>query len=155
MTNRAIKIISELPNLSQKELATVRAAADHLLTKGDDIGGCERLLFDALLTAVKVKINFQQFKGMNAYKAWTTHGKSASDFMTQLCPDAKRVTVTALARLLVDALVADLASNHIPITLGTLTANLGRIPQVFEDCFPGYQGSGMIHWVLRTMEKKT
>lgn len=147
-----IKVISELPKLKPEELATVKAAIEHLLLRQNaEAVGTEQTLFDTLIEATKAKISFQQFKRTSAYKDWAKYGEGAATFIDSICPGAKRVVVMALSRMLIEALSADLSERKVPVSLGSLASNLGRFPQIFEQCYPGYQASGMTHLIVKKL----
>jgi hypothetical protein len=42
-------------------------------------------------------------------------------------------------RLLWSLLIDEMGKGHIPISLGSVINNMGRIPEVFESEFPGYR----------------
>ena len=147
-------IIAALPKLSQSDLAAVRAAADHLLTgKVDDLDHTIPL-FDAMTRLLGVRRSYRDFHRSVAYKTWRRTAPTALAFIDEAFPEATRVAKVAIMNMLLEALIEEFKERNWLISLVTVTRNLDRFEQVFENEFPGYLKSGLAHLVLESMLKR-
>jgi len=55
---------------------------------------------------------------------------------------------------LLEALIDDLKGRGVPVSLGTVTINLSRLPEIYDLIFPGYRQAGLSHLVLEAMKKE-
>ncbi len=149
-------VLTVLPSLSQKELATIKAVVEQLYkpvySQGVDP---TTLVFDALMKAINTKMAFRDFQRTSVYKLWRQHAPACIEFVEETFPTVKRSQVTKMAvlRFLLEALRDNLKAGQIPVTVGTMVTHLGRIPQVFETSFPDYRESGMTDLVLKAMQR--
>ena len=139
--------ISVLPNLSQQELLTLKAAIEELLTKtkNDD----EPPLYGAIAKVLGTAPPYPIFKQT---KQWQRHADNVSLFIEQNFETATKLQKYALMQFIVEALVADLKERGVPITIGTVVSNLGRFAQVWENQFPNYIKAGMQNLILKAMK---
>lgn len=72
----------------------------------------------------------------------------AGDFVRQYCGTLKGGWERKAWRVCIDALLRKLKTQKIPIGPMTISQNLGRIPDIIEDAFPGYRESGMLPYVI-------
>lgn len=145
-----------LPKLTQGELGTVRAAVEHLLTGGIvDSDDDTKPLYDMASAAVgRGYLSFYQFQKMAPYRVWKRDAKAVVQFIEKTFPESQKVTKMAITSFLVAALVDDMREIGIPITLGTITNHISRLPEMLEKCFPGYVASGLTHLIIKAMERK-
>jgi len=148
-------ILSQLPKLSQEELATVRAAVEHLLAGSSDAEDPTRPLYDVVSGAVgRGYLSFQEFSKMAAYKTWRRDAPAVVQFIETAFPQSHKVTKLAIMNYLVSALIDDLKERNVPITLRTITNNISRLPQILDDCFPDYLKGGAAHLIVKAMERR-
>lgn len=155
-------IASQLPLMNAEELSKIRQLTDMLL------GGekqevrvenpTERIMFQALraeLSSIGLNsnISFTSFAEGNYYKSW----KKGVTAVETFCNTAFRGYVKTetqrlgLCRVLLQALIKDFKRNNIPVSVGTIARNVHRIPQAFDNAFPGYIESGMAYLVPQAM----
>ena len=152
-------IISALPNLSQNELNQINEAAK-FLTK-NQIKNMEKYewLFEAMMHELKVHgirryICFSDFIETSNFKSFKRGADEINSFFESVYPNYKqRVQKLGIARMLIASLIRDFRSRHIPVTLGTISKNIHRLPEVFEISFPNYIQSGLAHLIPQQMER--
>lgn len=134
-------ILSLLPKLDQSQLAIVRAFITDLSNTSSE----ESLLYEVVSTAVRVKMPFSEFAKSSAYKTWAKGEPTVMAFLNSTFPECqKKLPMVAILRFLIDLLRAELVRADIPVTLGTISSNLNRIPEIFSSEFPGYAESGAL-----------
>lgn len=147
-------VLGILPQLSQTELATVRAALDHLLvSKVDDLDTTSPL-YAAMATLLGVKLSFRDFHNVQAYSTWKKVAPGIVTFISETWPDLTKVAKLAMMSFLLEALIDDLKGRGVPVSLGTVTFNLSRLPEIYDLIFPGYRQAGLSHLVLGAMKKE-
>lgn len=153
-------ILSALASLSQAELATVKAACEHLLNKEDTKDDPTKPLYDSVLRAMggphggTYRLRWGVFKGTTTHSTWKKHAPGVVSFIDQTYPGASKVAKMAILQVLLDALIDDLKQRGVTITLGTLVSNLSRLPEIYDTCYPDYRKSGMAGVILNAMERK-
>jgi hypothetical protein len=145
------ELIAKLPSLSQQDLRTLKAAIEHLLTKTTE---SEPTLYDAMRKVLGDVPHYDIFKKSNVYAIWRKHNDYAEMFIAKNFPEATKVQRLALMTFTVRALVNDLKSRDVPITVGSVAKNLGRFAAMFEGQFPGYLSSGMGPLILKALQEK-
>lgn len=146
------KLIQELPKLSQQELKLLRLAIDELTTRKADQG--ESYLYAALLKAVGVPTPYSLFIKTSAYTHWRRYLPVMEQFLHTNFPKANRITCLALTTFILQALCRDLKERGVPISMGSVTKNLGRFADVFEDQFPNYLSSGLGPLILTMLKER-
>jgi len=147
-------ILAQLPKLGQRELSMLRAAVDHLLD-GSNEGDETRPLYDVMAGSVgRGYLSFHLFQKMTAYRTWRRDSPAVVQFIETTFPQSHKVTKVAIMSFLVSGLIDDMKMLRIPITLGTVTKHIHRLPQVFDNCFPSYRESGLAELVVKAMERK-
>lgn len=148
------QVLAALPKLTKADLATVRAAVDHLLGPQQGATLTAPPLFNALAGLIGNRVTYQAFTTMGAYKHWAKNVTTVDEFITEHFPDTSKVLSAALLRFLMELIVDDLKGRKVPATLGSITVNLGRLPEIFESAFPGYLESGAAHLIVKAMVKR-
>jgi hypothetical protein len=148
-----LAIIPLLPQLSQRELTLIRAAADHLL-KNNAPASPASPLYDALLAVAGSNMPFSKFQGSRAGRSWPDAEKQVVSFMSDTWGTLNKVTERALMFYLVEMLAADLVRRKLPVTVGMLASSLSMIPQVVDAQFPGYRAGGAAGLILKKMVRK-
>jgi hypothetical protein len=144
-------ILSQLPKLSQQELATIRAACDHLLDKKQETP----VLYTSMLDILGQKgPSYSSFQRTASWKQWQKNLHEVESFYEKLFPNMTKVQEAAVNSLLLQLLVDDLKYLKVAITIGIVSSNLGRVPEVFDRAFPGYRQSGMAGKLLEAMVRK-
>ena len=135
------QILAMLPSLSHDDLKAIRAAIGGLLPEAISTPrampeGPSRWLAEAIATQLG---GHPRFTGVAA-KAFDKNSPVFIDFLHQYFSKSleNKVTGCALIRYLLLLLIDDLKDMKVPVTRNTVTMNLHRIRDVFNDCFPGY-----------------
>lgn len=147
-------MLRELPKLSQEELATVRAAIDHLLGSSDHLLDNTSALYGAMITLLGIKLAYRDFNATKPYREWRKSAPAVVYFIDQTFPASGKISKMAITKYLLTALIDDLKARKVPVTLGVVVSNISRLPQIFDACFPNYRESGMAHLVLKALERK-
>jgi len=153
-------ILAALPALSQNDLAAVKAAADSLITPSGRATaaaneGAAIPLFDAITHALGLRMGFAAFQATGTYKSYRRGARAIDDFLAENLAEAcDRVSRNAMLSLLVECLIDDLKGRHVPISMGSVSNNLERAPQVFRAAFPGYIENGLGHLIFSQMTRK-
>lgn len=144
------QILAQLPLLSQTDLKAIQAVIGTLLTKGSppatlSPNSAQAWLYEALGAWGLGHLNASQMKVFN---------KNASAALTFMEKNFKvalgnRTKFVSMMRFLIILLEEDLRRKELPITKGILLLNLPRIPEVFENAYPGYLRSGIAPTVMR------
>ncbi len=148
------EVLAALPKLSQRDLATVRAAIDHLLVQQVDDIDLTSPLYDAMAKALGLHLSFRDFHNTTSYKTWKRTAPVVIAFIEKSWPEATKVAKAALMSFLIETLLDDLKSRNVPLTLGQVVMNLERMPMLVDTEFPDYIKSGMAHLILRAMTKE-
>ena len=147
-------LLAELPKLRPDELATVKAAAEHLLGAQHEAPDSTTPLYDALTSLLGNQMPYGRFKLSASWRMWARNAPTVVTFIDKNFPKATKVARLALMKFIVETLIAEMRERKIPVTVGSVTNNLTRCPEVFEMAFPDYIESGLQHLVLKAMEKK-
>jgi hypothetical protein len=148
MTSKLNDLLATLPSLSKHDLALVRGAADRLLGVSAATAGP---LYDALTNVLRLKLGFAQFQRTATYKIWQKAEPGVVSFMNEGWPGLSKVATMALMTYLLELLVSDLKGRGVPVSLGAVVSNLGRLPEVFDNNFPGYAEAGLCGLVFNAM----
>ena len=152
---KAAEIIARLPSLAKRDLLAVRGAADALLgPQAEASGGVAPPLFGAVTRALGLRIGFGAFQATRTYRQFKRGSETVDAFMAAEMPEIKdAVTKQALVGLIVSCLLDDLRGRHVPLSMGTVSSNLERAPQVFRDAFPGYLEGGAAQIIIDRLKK--
>lgn len=148
------KVLALLPGLTQQELATVRAATDHLLVHQLDELDTTSPLYATLAELLGLGLSFRDFHNVQSYSTWRKVAPKVVSFIEATWPSATKVAKLAMMSFMVEALMDDLKGRGVPLTLATVTMNLARVPMIFDQEFPNYRESGKAHLVLEAMTKR-
>lgn len=151
--SRLPEIIAALPALTEKELAAVKAAIN-LLSQKNQLSEDEKLLFEAMLKALEMTMSWATFEATSAYKDFKTNAPIVSKFVDEISPYTKKAQQMGLLRYLIGLLISSFKDRKIPVTLGTVCKSLNTIPMIFDAAFPDYRESGLVHILLKQMERK-
>ena len=164
------EIIFALPNLKPTDRRAISEAITRLADDNEPSRGqfeamqtpIETALLNALMTELAYKgirniFSYEDFKKTTHYKNFRKALKEVEAFFEKAFPSRrfKKVEMTSLLRMLISALMENLDEQNIPLTFGTVTSNLIRLPEIFEKCFPGYMQCGLAHLVLKQAKKRT
>lgn len=149
------ELLGVLPKLSLEELATVRATIEHLLGQRQAATPTapkpEIALYEAARAIVGGPMAYGPFANSVAGRAWAKNAPSAVAFIDTF-PTDRRVSRNALDTFMLGLIVDDLKAKRIPVSMGTIANNLGRLKQLFDQGYPGYIESGMQHVVLKALK---
>jgi len=155
------QILAALPKLKKTDLQAVQAVCANLLGQAPKNAPAakpspaEAMLFDALTLTIGVKMGFQAFSQLDTYRHWRNHAPEALGFIEANFSNdlGTNVPMKAFHRFLIGLLIDDMKRRHIPITLQSVVVNLSRLPEVYQDSFPGYLGSAN-HLIIAAMIKR-
>ena len=150
--------ITLLPSLSKQQLRQVRSVIDqHLLQPGEgedpSQDGDAELLYQqssSVLTARGLRCPpWPAFQRMGNYRHLRNHLPAIQDFSGTNFGDLKRVARQRLYRIYAE-LLADWVEHNprVPTRIGVYFRNLGMIPELVHDAFPGYAQQGWLSLVL-------
>lgn len=147
------EVIAALPKLTQHELLTVRAALEQLITAphAEDVDVTSPL-YDNMSRLLGVTLSFRDFHNTAVYRQWKRNAPACIAYLDKHFPDSRKATKSALMLLMLESLIEDLKDRGVPITLGTVTKNIDRLPQMFDLIFPGYLESGLGHVIVQQLE---
>lgn len=163
MSTHVDVIASQLPTMAAEDIAKIRQLTDVLLGKGktevvnfDD--PTERIMFQALRAeldslGINSNISHTSFAESRYYKNWKRGVKQVGEF----CDKAFRGYVKSetqrlgLYRIFLQTLIKDFKRKDIPVSVGTIANNVHRVPQAFNNAFPGYVESGMAYLIPQAM----
>jgi hypothetical protein len=66
--------------------------------------------------------------------------------------DKNQIVQTAFLSMIFELLVVDIRKRHFGLNgvgFGTAVLNMGQIPRIVDDAYPGYRESGMLGMVLK------
>jgi hypothetical protein len=144
-------ILSQLPSLTQQELATIRAACDHLLDRKQETPALYTAMLDIL---GQTGPSYASFQGTASWKSWAKNSQEVESFITGLWPDMTKTQEASINCFLLQLLVDDLKYLKVAVTIGTISSNLGRVPEVFDRNFPDYRVNGMAGMILEAMVRR-
>jgi hypothetical protein len=148
-------ILSQLPKLTQQELATVRAACDHLLDRKQDRKQEVPALYTAMLDVLgQSGPSYAGFQRTTSWKSWVKNLQEVESFITGLWPGMTKTQEASINCFLLQLLVDDLKYLKVAATLGSVSSNLGRLPEVFDRNFPDYRANGMAGMILEAMVRR-
>lgn len=145
------QIIAHLPKLTQEELRLLSATIHTLIGCGESFTGKEAQLFGALQRVLSVQLNYPTFLKTKNGRLWAKNAPPVVSFIEATWGGQRRVSEFALMAYLLELLVDDMRLWQAPITVGSMTVNLQRIPQVFDTAFPGYRQGGLAHLILEKL----
>jgi hypothetical protein len=159
-------MMSQLSTFGKTDLLQIRQLTDVLLggnTSAETpvIDDNESLLFEAVKAELSSNglngnIPFATLKDSRYYSSWCKGLVVVNQFIDQqfkgyITGRAVRIGAT---RILVQILLADLKRLGVPPSLGTIARNLHRVPQAFDNQFPGYINSGLAYLVVKAISTK-
>jgi hypothetical protein len=133
------RVLALLPKLKRDELQEVRAVLNNLLSQNTPITNVE-----LWLDAIKVVLGVGFIVKTRTPKK---HFDTAEEFLKRVLPEHRRVNLMAGRQRLVSLLANDLKKRKVNPTVGIIIANLGRLPEVFDNAYPGYRDSGLA-WMI-------
>jgi hypothetical protein len=95
--------------------------------------------------------SYASFQRTVSWKPWRQHLVTVEAFIEKLWPGMTKVQEASLNSFLLWLLADDLKALKVPVTLGSISSNLGRVPEVFDRSFPDYRESGLASKVLQAM----
>lgn len=149
------EVVKLLPKLTQHELLTVRAAVEQLITAPhtEDVDATSPL-YDNMSRLLGVTLSFRDFHNTAVYRQWKRNAPACIAYIEEHFPECRKATKSALMLFMLEALIDDLKERGVPITLGTVTKNIDRLPQLFDQIFPGYIQAGLGHVIVQQLEGK-
>lgn len=151
-------ILGALPALSQADLAAIQALTASLLNdRTAAVDGpatpLAGLTWQAMHTAVNAPHSLPI--GTPAGRSLNKRVAGLEKFLNRHFSgwDSNKVSALAFLTMLIRLLRDDLQERGVRPTILLLANNLIRLPEVFEDAYPGYLEAGLANHVLRHFQK--
>lgn len=148
-------IIGQLPQLPRDDLKKINAAIGHLLkgeARNNHTDGTVAL-FSALTTTLGTNLPYASFTATSSHVHWAKSAPDVVQFIDTTFPTATRIEKRAIMMFLIEALIDDLKTRKVPISIGSVVTNIGFLPQIFDSAFPEYRKNGLALLVLKAMVK--
>jgi hypothetical protein len=135
------QILEALPKLSQADLAAVHAMAGHLLSATMPTSAPDSLTYDAIV----VTLNLTAHMAPNAARALASRQPVLFKFFDEYFPgwNKSKIVQTAFLQYMMGILRNNLIKVGVRPTPLIMIKHLHRVPEVFEDSFPGYLNCGI------------
>lgn len=153
------ELLAALPLLKRADLEAVHVTAAALL--GGRLSSVTSpasplvvLTYDALTTTLGLTVPYSAFMGTVPGKRFESRAVSLGDFLTKAIKgwDETKVLQIAVLRLIFELLKENLKRRKINPTMASMTYNIGVIPKVFDDAFPGYIEAGLTAGILKRLK---
>lgn len=150
------EILAALPLLPRPDLEAIAAIAQSLL--GGRLSNAAVTatplaapLFGALCDAVNATAALSNMTGTTTGKTFEKHLPGTTKFLDHHFKgwDDNKLVQLAFLRMLTELLRDDLKERGVTPSLGILISNLGRLPEVFDNGYPGYLEAGMGSLILK------
>lgn len=153
------QILASLPKLTRPDLEAVHAVAGSLLggrvsNVGAGASPVAVTVFDALVTTLGVFTTLATYTPV-VTRQFEKRLPALEAFLGEkinLWKEGK-VTQMAFLRMIFGLLADDLKNRGVVPTVGIMIVNMGRIPEVFDDAFPGYIESNMAAVILKRFQR--
>lgn len=147
MTTRLDQVLALLPELTDKERLSVSSALSFLAKPQDKADPVSTLIFSTLTEVVEAH---QSMTGLSTYYRglFDKHLPAFKALLVRFKQGGGRGAAQVM-RLLWRMLADDLKRRQIPVSLGSMILNMGRVAEAFESAFPGYLDSGLADLVMR------
>lgn len=153
------QILGALPKLEKADLESIHAMCGHLIgaatgangSKGTELG---QTFFEALVALLGLPWGYQSLADTQWGRRFETKIKLTKNFLDKDFQgwDANKVGQQAFVRMLFELLIDDLKGRGVTPSLGVVSQNLQRLPEVFDNAFPDYRASGMGDMVLKRFQ---
>ncbi len=150
--------VALLPSLSKQQLRHVISVIEqHLLQPGEGEDAshdddAELLYIQSANVLVELGLRcppWPTFRRMRIYRHLRNHHAAIQDFSSTNFGDLKRVARQRLYRIYAELLADWMECNpRVPTKIGVYFQNLGMIPELVHDAFPGYAQQGWLPLVL-------
>lgn len=153
-------VLSALPALTRPELEQVYAVAGTLL--GDRTSAITAPapplaaeLVSAVSGACNAMVSHQTLAGTTTGKTFDKHLPAITKFLDHHFDgwSHNKLVQAAFLSMLIELLKDDLRARGVNPSVGVLVGNLGRLPEVFDNAYPGYLEAGMGHVILNHFKK--
>lgn len=151
------EILAALPKLSRAELEVIHGLAGHLLgTSGLPLTGAGQTVLNALLTAIGQPAGYFDVIAASQRRSFEARVGNLTKFLNENFDGwaENKLTEQAFLTELFRLLVTDLKNRGVKPSLGVMLLNIRRIPEVFDNAFPGYRESGLGKVVLEAFKPK-
>ena len=144
-------ILAALPLLSPNDLLALQTVIDELLGQRAAQGPVaqnnpQAWFYEAMAGLLNSPQSYASFRVTTAGKQFIKNAPVMVDFVLLNFEQAKghKLKAMALMRHCLELLANDLRHKKVPVTRGTLTSNMARISEVFENNYPGYINGGLV-----------
>ncbi len=150
------QILGSLPALTKADLQALQTVIRGLLGNGAvtptlEPNNPQVWLFEAMAGTLHLRQSYYPvFIASTVGKTFNKNAPIALDFMADTFKAAmnNKIKAMGLMRYLLGLLVDDLTAKKVPITRGTVVANLVRLSEIFENSYPDYTKYGIADLVL-------
>lgn len=148
----AAAIIVALPSLSKTDRIAIKAACEVLLETSDH-DPAATALYAEVIKLTGATMPFSRLPaGLQAKLKARAPG--IAELASGLWPGKTKVQHLVVVRHLLTLLAADLRSRKVPVTVGSITNNLGRLQGVFDSAYPGYREAGLAPMIMAQLVSK-
>lgn len=151
-------ILAALPKLTRPDLEAVQAVCTSLLggRTGHVAAGATTLaagIFEALTGALNVSMSYSNLPTATE-RQFRQKLPTFTSFLDKSFEgwNKNKVSQLAFLKMLFELLIADLRKRGAQPTIGIMVVNLNRMPEVFNDAFPGYIDAGLAKLVLKNFQ---
>ena len=146
------QVVSALPSFGLKDLKTIKSVLDSLV-----VGEPEDPQ-DYIINALRVELGNVGVAGWSASdhvkRMWAKAHIVIETFLNKNFVGVSQSKRYALCRMLFATLIINLRDMNVPVTFNTVVQQSHRLPEMFENAFPGYLASGLSYMVIAAITGK-
>ena len=137
-------LLERMDSFSQIELQQIKALAAFCLSKKTQTRSDQEIeFFEALrehFASIRVHIagDWLNQKRSTYHQTWDRHLKALGPLLDAFKLQAGTPQAHGVYRLLWSLLIDEMGKQSLPISLGSVINNMGRISEIFDNEFPGY-----------------
>ena len=162
----ASSVMTQLSTFAESDLLQIQKLTNMLLgtntanvpiQQDDD----DTMLFDSVRAELAAnglngRIPYSTLKESKFYKNWCSGLDVVNQFIETHFKEhiSRKTQRVAICRVIVQVLVLELKRQKIPASLGTIARNMHRVPQAFDNQFPGYLKCGLAYLIVKSMTSK-
>lgn len=162
----ASSVMTQLSTFGKNDLLQIQQLTNMLL--GTNINNTpdhqddnDMMLFDSVRVELAAnglngRIPYTTLKESKFYKQWCNGLGVVNQFVDTHFKDHinRKLQRVAICRIIVQILISELRRQNIPVSLGTIARNMHRVPQAFDNQFPGYLQCGLAYLIVKSMTPK-
>lgn len=153
-------ILAALPKLKLEDLTIIHSMAAHLISghttpQNNAAGTLAALIFNALSGPLNVTQPYANIVNTKWGRQFDAKVPELAKWLDKNFDgwSANKMTQLAFLQWLFTLLVDDLKQRNVPRSLAMAVTNLGQIPRIVENAYPGYLESGFGKLILSNFQK--